>query len=85
MSANIGLAMTHILGVVAFSYGTFGLYRYYKTLTNPSSELFAHWVSHSPRFLTYMKWFIPLILIGFILNTLNSSLALLLILVNGPE
>ena len=79
MSASVSLVITHILGCAILSFGTYRLYQYYKALIDPRSELSAHWTNRSPRFLTYMKWFIPLIFLEFVLNILNSAVALLLI------
>ena len=79
MSANVSLAAMYALACAILSFGTYWLYRYYKALIDCNSELSAHWANRSPRFLTLMKWFIPLMLLGFVLNVLNSAVALLLI------
>ena len=79
MPANVSLATVYALGCAILSFGTYRLYLYYKALIDCNSELSAYWANRSPRFLAFMKWFIPLMLLGFVLNILNSAVALLLI------
>jgi len=80
---NMSLFITHIILVSISLVAIVFLYKYRKMLLDEDSELNVSMRTRSSRMFTYLKYSIPVIAVGFILNALNSLLNIIVIILRG--
>ena len=73
------LIFMHIFFCGVLSFGIYGMFRYYQALMDSESDLAVHWANTSPKFLTFMKYFIPLMILGMTFSVLVSAIELIFI------
>jgi len=72
---NIALIFLSLIAIVF-------LYKYRKILLDENSELNISMRTRSSRMFTYLKYSIPVIIAGFILNAINSLLNVVAIILH---
>ena len=80
---NVRLVLIHIFLCVILALGTHRLFNFYKKLIASETELSISWATKTPRFFLFMKLFIPLVILGFVMNLFNSAVDLVLIFLNA--
>jgi len=82
---NLPLFITHIVLTFLSLVAIIFLYKYRKMLLDENSELNISMRARSSRMFTYLRFSIPVIIVGFILNALNSMLNIVVIILRGTS
>ena len=80
----MSLLITHSLLITLSLIAIVFLYKYRVMLLDENSELNATMMARHSRMFVYLKYIIPVIIVGFILNILNSLLSIVAIALRGP-
>lgn len=79
----MALIIFYIIAAIVFSTGIIFLVKFYKNLRDSNSDLHTEWVSARPTFFVFMKYAIPVVIMGFSINVISSLTHIILILMNG--
>lgn len=81
---NMSLLITHTILIALSGVAIIFLYKYRAMLLDKNSELYTTMMARYSRMFVYLKYSIPVIIVGFILNILNSLLNIVTIALQGP-
>ena len=79
----MALLITHILICLLSIGAILFLYKQYKNLRKENSKLQIFWLKRSPKMFTFMKYGLPVVIIGFVLILLANVLEIILLILKG--